>query len=103
MANVNPPKKNQAWGFDVVLEDFLNPGLAKSNPTLASGDVKISTDNGAKANLGTLPAVSPASSEIVSGVTTAGEMNGDKVTIIFHDQTAPPEWSDYAFTILTTA
>ncbi len=102
-APYNPPVKNQDFAFDVCLEDWGNPGLFKSNPTLAAGDVKISKDNGALANLGTLPSVSPASGKIVTVALTSTEMNADKVTIIFSDQTAPPEWSDYAVTIVTTA
>ena len=102
MANVNPPVRAQAWGFDVELADLANPGLYKVNPTLASGDVKISKDNGAEANLASLPTVSPAGSRIVSGVTTGTEMTADKVTITFHDQTVPPEWGDWSITVLTT-
>ncbi len=98
----NPPVKNQDFEFDVCLEDFANPGLFKSNPTLAAGDVKISKDNGSLANLASLPAVNPSSSKIVDVALTSTEMNADKVTIIFSDQTVPPEWSDYAITILTT-
>lgn len=98
----NPPVKGEDFEFDVCLEDYLNPGLFKSNPTLASGDVKISKDNGALANLTTLPSVNPASSKIVDVALTSTEMNADKVTIIFSDQTVPPEWSDYAITIVTT-
>ena len=99
----NPPTKNQDFEFDVCLEDYVNGGLFKSNPTLAAGDVKISKDNGALANLNTLPAVNPASSKLVDVALTSTEMNADKVTIIFSDQTNPPEWCDYAVTILTTA
>jgi len=101
MANVNPPVKAQAWAFDVELEDYANPGLFKANPTLAAGDVKISKDNGAEANLASLPTVSPAGSRIVSGVTTGTEMDADKVTITLHDQTVPPEWADYSLSIAT--
>lgn len=99
----NPPTKNQDFEFDVCLEDYVNGGLFKSNPTLAAGDVKISQNNGTLANLATLPSVSPASSRMVRVQVSATEMNTDKVTIIFSDQTAPPEWCDYAITILTTA
>jgi len=102
-APYNPPVKNEDFSFDVCLEDYVNGGLFKSNPTLASGDVKVSKDNGALANLGTLPSVSPASSKMVTVALTSTEMNADKVTIIFSDQTNPPEWCDYAVTILTTA
>ena len=99
----NPPKKNEDFEFDVCLEDFANPGLFKSNPTLAAGDVKISQNNGALSNLATLPSVSPASSKVVRVQLSSTEMNTDKVTIIFSDQTAPPEWADLSVTILTTA
>lgn len=99
----NPPTKNEDFEFDVCLEDYVNGGLFKSNPTLASGDVKISKDNGALANITTLPSVNPASSKLVDVALTSTEMNADKVTIIFSDQTSPPEWCDYAITILTTA
>ena len=99
----NPPTKNEDFEFCVCLEDYANPGLFKANPTLAAGDVTISKDEGAFANLATLPTVAPASGRQVQVELTGTEMNADKVTIIFHDQTSPPEWSDYAITILTTA
>jgi hypothetical protein len=99
----NPPVKGEDFEFDVCLEDYASPGLFKSNPTLAAGDVKISKDNGALANLATLPAVNPSSSKVVDVALSGTEMNADKVTIIFSDQTSPPEWADLAITILTTA
>lgn len=99
----NPPVKNEDFEFTVCLEDYANPGLFKSNPTLAAGDVKISKDEGALANLTTLPSVTPASSKLVLVELSSTEMNADKVTIIFSDQTSPPEWADFAITILTTA
>lgn len=102
MANVNPPVKNQAWSCDWSVEDYANPGKFKDNPTLAAGDVQVSKDNGAYANLTTLPSAAPAGSENLNVVTTATEMNADKVTIRFRDQTAPPEWSETKITILTT-
>jgi hypothetical protein len=99
----NPPVRAEDFEFTVCLEDYGSPGLFKSNPTLASGDVKISKDNGALANLTTLPSVSPASSKLVTVALSGTEMTADKVTVIFSDQTVPPEWNDYAITILTTA
>jgi len=99
----NPPVKAEDFAFDVCLEDYGNPGLFVANPTLAAGDVKISKDNGALANLASLPTVTPAAGKIVDVALSGTEMNADKVTVIFSDQTVPPEWSDYAITILTTA
>lgn len=99
----NPPVKAEDFEFNVCLEDFANPGLFKANPTLDAGDVQISKDHGAFANLATLPSVAPASGRNVYAQLTGTEMNADTVTIVFHDQTVPPEWSDLAITILTTA
>jgi hypothetical protein len=99
----NPPVRAQDFEFAVCLEDYANPGLFKANPTLAAGDVTISKDEGAFANLATLPTVTPASGRQVQVELTSTEMTADKVTIIFRDQTVPPEWCDYAITILTTA
>lgn len=99
----NPPIKAEDFEFSVCLEDYANPGRFKANPTLASGDVKVSKDGGAFANLATLPAVTPAAGVAVAVELTGTEMNADQVTIVFSDQTSPPEWCDYALTILTTA
>lgn len=87
----------------MCLEDYANPGLFKASPTLAAGDVTISKDEGAFANLATLPTVAPAAGRQVEAILSATEMTADKVTVIFHDQTVPPEWSDLALTVLTTA
>jgi hypothetical protein len=99
----NPPKKAEDFEFTVCLEDFASPGSFKTNPTLASGDWKISKDGGAFANLATLPVVEPASGVLVRVVLSSTEMNADKVSIVAQDQTSPKEWGDYAITILTTA
>jgi hypothetical protein len=99
----NPPVKAEDFEFTVSLADMNTPGKFKSNPTLAAGDVKISKDEGSLANLATLPSVAPASSKLVAVELTGTEMDADKVTIIFSDQTDPPEWADLSITILTTS
>ena len=73
----------------------------KANPTLAAGDVKISKDGGAFANLTTLPAVTPASGEFVEIALSATEMQAARIAIKFIDQTAPKEWEDQAVLIET--
>lgn len=100
-APYNPPIRGEDFGFDVMLPDASIPGQHKVNPTLAAGDVTVSKDNGAFANLNTLPSVSPAGGVLVTGILSATEMTADKVSVRFHDQTDPPEWDDYGFTILT--
>ena len=110
MANVNPPKKNQAWAIDVSLEDFSTPGAFKSTPTLAAGDFKLVID-GAASTLGaassdsliTLPTNTPASSIVVHVALSATEMNGDIITVKCSDQTSPKEWADLLICVQTTA
>lgn len=104
MANSNPPKKNQAFTFWIGgLEDYNNPGMFKLNPTLASGDLTIQGDGGSAGNPTTGADVDPDSGYAVKITLTAGEMNYDSVVIRLKDQTSPPEWCDWAITILTTA
>ena len=103
MANTNPPVKGQAFEVPISLEDYANPGNWKSNPTLASGDFKVSKDGGALANLATLPVVEPASSALVTVSLSGTEMNADTVAVLCIDQTSPKEWADLTITILTTA
>lgn len=102
-APYNPPVKNEDFGMVVALQSMTNPGSFQINPTLATGDVKISKDGGALANIGTLPSVAPASSALVGFLLTNTEMNADIVVIIFVDQTSPKEWADLVITIPTTA
>jgi hypothetical protein len=101
-APYNPPVKNEDFLIRIALEDYAQPGNFKSNPTIAAGDFKVSTDGGSLANLTTLPTVSPASSIWVLITISAAEMNGDVVSIQCIDQTSPKEWADFAFSIPTT-
>lgn len=102
-APYNPPVKGEDFIIYISLEDYANPGKIKTNPTLASGDVKISKDGGALANLNTLPAVTPASGPLVKVTLSATEMDADSIGVVFQDQTSPPEWSDLTIPILTVA
>lgn len=103
MATYVPPKINTAFIMYVGLPSATNSSIFQSNPTLASGDAKVSIDGGALANLGTLPAVTPASSKMVKITMASGEMNGDNITIVLSDQTSPPEWADVIINIQTSA
>ena len=102
-APYNPPKKAEDCILYVAVSDPANPGSFKANPTIASGDWQVSKDGGALANLGTLPAVTPAGSIWIKITLSATEMNADNVAIQGIDQTTPKEWDDYALSIPTTA
>lgn len=84
------PIKNVIYSFIVSLTDQANALLFKSAPTLAAGDVKVSTDGGALGNITTLPT---AVGKIVTVTLSAVEMNGDSVVVIFSDD-AGDEWCD---------
>lgn len=101
-APYNPPKKAEDFIVYVSLVDAATPGSLRANPTLAAGDVKISKDGGAYANLNTLPAVTPAAGTGVKVTLSSTEMDADNVHVTFIDQTAPKEWADFAFGIPTT-
>lgn len=88
-----PPQKNVAYTFNVALYDMTASGVLKANPTLASGDFKISKDNGSLTNI-TTPTVTPTGGVLVEIALTADEMNCDRVSIVGIDQTTPKEWAD---------
>ncbi len=100
-APYNPPEKGEDFIVYIALRDVSNPDSFKANPTIASGDFKVSKDGGALANLSTLPAVGPASSIWVKITLSSTEMGADNVAVQAIDQTAPKEWADYAFSIPT--
>lgn len=102
-APYNPPVKNQDMIFYIQLQDMARPGRFKVNPTIAAGDFKISGDDGALANLATLPSVSPAGSTWVKITINSTEKNVDNAKIQGVDATDPPEWADWGVCIPTTA
>ena len=94
------PKKNTEFVFYIGLVQQADTKLFQSNPTIAAGDFKVSTDGGALANPATLPAVTPGSSKLVKVTLSASEMNGDNVMLIGSDA-AGAEWCDIIVNIQT--
>jgi hypothetical protein len=93
MAENTIPEKNTAYTFYVSLIDSASRPSLRANPTLAAGDVKVSTDGAAFGNITTLPVVTPSGSVAVKVDLSASEMNGDNVTVSFIDA-AGGEWDD---------
>ena len=102
-APYNPPVKNEDFVTYVALADMSAAASYKANPTIASGDFKISKDGGALANLSTLPTVAPAAGIAVKIELSSTEMNADNVFIQAIDQTSPKEWADFVLSIPTTS
>lgn len=96
-----PPKKNQAFVLYVGLISQADTKLLQANPTLAAGDVKVATDDGVPANLATLPVVDADFTDRVKVSMSAGEMNGDRISVIFSDA-AGAEWADLFIDIPTS-
>jgi len=101
MPSYIPPKKNTAFRFYVSLTSQADTKSFQSNPTLASGDVKVSIDGGAFANITTLPSASPASSKVLQVDLSTSEMNGDNIVVLFSDA-AGAEWCDLNISIQTS-
>ncbi len=102
MASFVTPKKNTAFSFYVGLVSQANINIFQVNPTLATGDAKVSIDGAALGNLATLPVVTPAGGKAVLVALSAAEMNGDNIEVILSDA-AGAEWCDCIINIQTTA
>ena len=102
MATMVPPQKGVEYITTIGLVSQADTKLLQTNPTLAAGDVLVSTDHGATSNLDTLPAVTPAGGKAVKVTVSAAEMNGDNIDITFSD-VAGSEWCDHLINIQTSA
>lgn len=74
---------------------------AKDNPTLAAGDVQVSKDGGAYANITTLPSAVPSGSDNIKIPLSATELTCKTITIRFKDQTNPAEWEQQRLILQT--
>lgn len=72
---------------------------SQDDPTIAAGDVKVSTDYGTLGNIISLPTVS--STNLVQITLSASETTGKVGMIRFKDQTAPAEWDEVVIPFYT--
>lgn len=96
-----PAVRGQSYEFYTGLVSQADNKLLQANPTLVAGDVQISKDGGAFANLATLPTVTPALGRSVRVQLSATEMTADNIVVIFND-TAGAQWNDN-FILIQTA
>lgn len=101
MASSLPPVKGAAFTFDISLVSQASPNIFKTSVTIASGDITVSKDGGAFANITTLP-TEIGTSGVLPVALSATEMNADRVTVRFHDA-AGDEWQDALVTVYTAA
>lgn len=102
MATYQPAKRNTELIFPVSLTSVAAPTTHQSNPTLSAGDVKVSKDFGALANITTLPTVTPAGGKVVKVTLSSTEMDADNVILVFSDA-AGAEWYDLTLGIQPSA
>lgn len=100
MATYTPPKRATAYTTYIALTSQANTNIWQTSVTIAAGDVKVSKDGGAEANITTLP-TEIGTSGILSVPLSATEMTADTVTVRFHDA-AGAEWCD-ALIVLHTS
>ena len=102
MSSYVPPIKNSEYIFYIGVFSQADTKLLQANPTIASGDFKVSTDGGSFTNLDTIPAVTPASGTAIKVTLSTDEMNGDNVVVAGIDA-AGAEWCDIIINIQTSA
>lgn len=95
----SPFLKNNAFIFYLTLISQADTDIFQANPTLAAGDVRISIDGGALANITVLPTAIGAG-KILSVPLSAAEMNGNEIAVLFSD-VAGNEWQDAMIVIST--
>lgn len=93
-----PPKYGEAYTFYMSLVSRASRPQFQASPTLASGDVKIAIDDGAPANLATLPTVDGDFTKQIKVSLSADEMEGNNIRVLFSDQ-AGDEWDDISVLI----
>jgi hypothetical protein len=102
MATQIPAKKNAIYITYISLTQQADVKKFQVNPTLDTGDVKVSTDGATEGNITTLPVVTPAGSTRVKVTLSASEMNGDNIQVSFIDA-AGAQWADKMINIPTSS
>lgn len=91
------PKAQSNSIFFALVQASTNTTF-QDNPTLASGDFKISKDGGALANTTNLPSSVDTNTPLLQLTLTSTELNADQVTIICEDASGA-EWRQHVIAI----
>jgi len=97
MADIYLRKYGVAVDIDIDLYSTNGVDL-KVDATFAAGDVKVRKDNGAEANIGTLPT---DRGNTYSQPLAIAELQAARTIITYIDQTAPKAWMDKAVIVET--
>jgi len=103
MADQSVPTKNQAYIITTSIVSQADTNIFQNLPTLAAGDARINTYDGAVwsgwGNTTNAPAQNGERGITIS--LTAAEMNNDIVHVVLHD-VAGAEWQDQAWILHPT-
>lgn len=102
MADQSIPIKNQVYVLRTTLVSQADTNVMIDPPTLAAGDVQVSTDGGALANTTNAPVTNPLGSKVAEVTLTAGEMNGDIVVVMWADAVGA-QWQDQTWVLHPTS
>jgi hypothetical protein len=95
-----PPRRATAYDFETAVVSQADTDIFQTTVTLAAGDVQVSLDGGAFANITGLP-VEIAATGVLTVSLTVAEMTADRVAVLFNDA-AGNEWQDLLVTIETS-
>ena len=99
MASQVPPKRGEAFSFEIGLVSQDDTDIFQTSVTLAAGDVVVYQDGVLDGNIDTLP-VEIGTSGLLTVSLSVDEMTADRITVLFHDVTGD-EWQDMSVTIHT--
>jgi len=107
MASTLPPVKGVAFNFPIGLVDQGDTDVLQTTVTITTADVWVSIDGAAMAAAAAAPTellTTPggAKTGVLWQNLTAAEMNGDVITVLYHDADGS-EWQDAVVTIYTCA
>lgn len=92
------PLRGVAFDFYFKLSAIADPSKFLTDPTLASGDFQVSTDDSIFANLANLPFVVEAGKGLIKATLSTSEMTGSVANVSAIDVSGN-EWSELAFSI----
>lgn len=111
-APYNPPEKGEDFLCHIVVQDMNVPGVFLSGVTPATGEFKITVDDGSTYDAVNLATASgggasycrqhPNNPLLLELYINSTHMNGDVITVTGQDSSDPKEWADFVLTLVTT-
>ena len=101
MADQSVPRRAQAYVLRTTLVSQADVNVMQDPPTVAAGDVMVSTDGSAILASTNAPALVPAGGRIASVTLSVAEMTGDIVVVAWSDAVGA-QWQDQTWVLHPT-